>query len=419
MVAIKNKSMTTYESCRRQRLSRFNILENLLLPNNGFIIFTVAIAIVYGLLPLSLALIFPDAGSFGLLSAITLVSILAMWTGYRIVIFDRRFSLRLTRLEVSGVGFISAIWVIFITFIAVTMVTAESIPIVGAISGLDANLVSQQRGEFLKGREGIGILLLYLSTLMSTFVPYTIVLLYDRKSKYRHLALIIFLLYAVSFMVKALFLYVVLPMLVYLAIKNRLNFRLFIIAFSFSLSLLLMLTYISLHGDLLAESDGRFFSATFIPSDPFSYFIWRSIAVPIFTAGDTLLVHSELFSGEPLMGATSSLLSILFGFERINLERFVFEHQFGSWNEIANSNAVFMTDAFVNFGWIGVVAFGFFVGKVFRLFCLSEDLGFKALWINFAFLLFSGSLIGVLLSNWWIFLLLHVIFIKLKFRPLA
>ena len=155
-----------------------------------------------------------------------------------------------------------------------------------------------------------------------------------------------------------------------------------------------------------------FFSATYIPPDTISYLIWRSVGVPVFTATDTLLVHRELFSGQPLMGATSSLISALFGIERINLERFVFEHQFGSWNEIANANAVFITDAFVNFGWIGVILFSMIVGQVFRWFRLSKDIAFRAQWINFAFMIFSASLIGTLLSNWWIFMFFNAFLLR-------
>lgn len=393
-------------------MKKSNFIEKILLPKNGLIVFLIVIAIVYMIIPFSIVLATSNEKKFGLLAMLTLVSIFAMLLGNNISIMDRLFYSSSKRLHVSANGFVKCVWLFFLIFIVVTMVSASAIPIISATSGADAELVSQQRGDFLKGREGIGIALLYLSTFMSTFVPYTIILLYEKSSKYRHLALMIFVLYGVSFMVKALFLYAILPVLVFLAIRGRLKFKIFIYIFLFIITLLIGLTIISLNGETGAVNEADFFTAKYTPSDSLSYFIWRSFGVPIFTAVDTLVVHREQFSGQPLMGATSSLISSLFGIERINLERFVFQHQFGSWNDTANANAVFITDAFVNFGWIGVIVFSMIVGQIFRWFRLSPDVAFRAQWINFAFIIFSASLIGTLLSNWWMVMFFNAFLIK-------
>ncbi|UUZ47355.1 hypothetical protein LP420_28965 [Massilia sp. B-10] len=114
--------------------------------------------------------------------------------------------------------------------------------------------------------------------------------------------------------------------------------------------------------------------------------------MPIFTAVDTLTVHATQFGGAPLLGATSGLLAALTGQERINLERYVFEYQFGGWNDFANSNVVFVLDVFVNFGWVGVFVIGAMVGLSLRMFKLSPDPAFQALAPLYAFLLvFSPS----------------------------
>jgi hypothetical protein len=217
-------------------------------------------------------------------------------------------------------------------------------------------------------------------------------------------------------MQKALFLNLVLPLLALLAIQNRLQVRSALGVVLGSLLVLLVGTYLSLgetgEGAAAAQG-GTYLTAIYTPSNPLDYFVWRSFAVPVFTSTDTLLVHTEQFGGNPLLGATSTLISSIFGMERINLERFVFAHQFGGWNEHANANAVFITEAYVNFGLVGVLVFAVFVGLIFRWFRVSRDVGFKALWPLLAFILFSAGLIGMLLSNGFLYMLFHALFIKI------
>jgi hypothetical protein len=396
------------------RLSKPTLFEKMFHPNNGFKFFLVAIGAAYGIIPFSVTLLVPEVRFFGLLSAITSLSVLAMYVGNSVPVFDRRFRISAPRFIVSTRGFVTIVWLIFLVFNLITFATAPTIPIFSALTGADANALSQQRGDFLKGREGIGIILLYISTFMNTIVPYSIVLLYQERAKMRHLAALIFFVYAISFMAKALFLNMILPILAFLAINQRLRGKTATCLVMGSLILLFGMTFLSLRGEATADGNGDFFTALYAPADPLTFFLWRSIGVPIFTATDTLAVHAEQFGGRLLMGATSSLVASMTGLERINLERFVFEHQFGSWNEIANSNAVFIVDAFVNFGWTGVFIFGFVVGQVFRWFRLSDDKAFTAQWSVFAFLLFSSPLIGMLLSNGWAYVIFHALFIRVR-----
>lgn len=402
------------KSGRFVQVSSFGFFERLFHPDNGYCVFLIAIGTAYCIIPMCVSVLVPETRFFGLLAAIAMFSIFAMWIGNRVSILDCRFRPSSMRLTVSTAGFVSIVWIVFLFFILITFSTAQTIPLISAFSGADANDLSQQRGDFLKGREGVGIVLLYLSTFMNTIVPYSIILLYERKAKTRHLAAMIFFFYAISFMAKALFLNVILPMLAFLAIRRGLRGKAVTYLVFGSIMLLIGMTFLSLRGETAAESNGVFFSALYAPSDPLTFFLWRSVGVPIFTAADTLVVHEEQFGGRLLMGATSSLIASMAGLERINLERFVFEHQFGSWNEIANSNSVFIVDAFVNFGWAGVFIFGFLVGQIFRWFRLSHDTAFKAQWSVFAFLLFSSPLIGMLLSNGWVYMILHALFIRVR-----
>ena len=185
------------------------------------------------------------------------------------------------------------------------------------------------------------------------------------------------------------------------------------------MALLLVGIVLSLGGDSAAGQQPNstdFMSSLYVPGDAVQFFVWRVFAVPIFTATDTIVVHADQFGARPLLGATSTLLSALFGMERINLERFVFEHQFGGWNELANSNAVFITDAYVNFGYVGVLVFAFIVGQIFRWFKISRDLPFRSLWPLFAFTAFSSSLIATLLSGGFLAMLLFTAFMRVGQR---
>jgi hypothetical protein len=338
-----------------------------------------------------------------------------MLVGATLPITDGRFAPGRPWIVVDPNAFIGVAFTIFVVFIVVTFATAPSIPILSALHGVDANTLSQERGDFLKARTGWQLGLLYLSTfLVNTVIPYSVVLAYAIGARARHALAAFFFAFSISFLQKALFLNLVLPLVVFAAMSGRLRGRQFVLFVGASLLLLVALTYLAIGrgpGEVgvgppaLAEV----LSAQYTPATPFGYFLWRAFAVPIFSATDTLVVHAQYFGGRPLLGATSTLVSSLLGVDRINLERFVFEYQFGGWNDVANSNTMFLIDGYVNFGWVGVVLFGGFVGQALRLFRLSRDPGFRSLWMLFAFVLFSAPLLGMLFSNGFLFLLVYAL----------
>lgn len=390
------------------------LIERLFDPSNGLIVFSLVVGLVYGVAPVIAYFFLPQNDAFLKLAAITLCSLAAMVIGSKISVFDCRFTSHTPHIFISVRHFIVFTWSVFLVFFVVAFATAPSIPILSAFQGASANELSQERGDFLKGRQGAGITLLYISTfLVNTIVPYSIILLYSFRSKFRHLSAMLFFLFCVSFLQKSLFLNLVLPLLAYFAISRKMRGKVLFGLISGSLALLVLTTFLSLSGEMSeSENSGDYMSAQYIPANFLDYFLWRSTAVPIFTAADTLIVHAEQFGASPLLGATSSLLAAIFDVERVNIERFVFEHQFGSWNDTANANAVFVIDAYVNFDWFGVVAFGLFVGLVFRWFRISQDVAFRSLWVIFAFILFSSPLIGMLLSNGFLYMLFHALYIR-------
>lgn len=400
---------------------RANWAEKILRPCNALKTFSAFLLLVYVAIPLVIHFtILPDRNLLSL-AAIAGVGTFFMWVGQRLPLFDYRFKAGARRLTIGWRVFVGLTCVTFVIFTGVTLSTAPSIPLLSALRGADSDMLSAERGAFLKGRQGYELALLYISTfLLNTIVPYSLVTLYSTRAKIRHLFGAFVLLFSISFLQKTLFLNLALPLLAYYAMRGELQGRKAAAGIFGSLLIIIVSTYLSA-ADAIRGAGTRFvatdfMSAKYAPESPLAYLVWRAISVPIFTATDTLIVHAQTFNGRWLLGSTSTLISALFGMERVNLERYVFEYQFGGWNDTANANSLFLVDAYVNFSWFGVILFGFFVGQVFRWFCRSTDEAFQSMWTLLAFVLFSASLIGMMLSNGWLFMLLFALFVRVR-RP--
>ena len=402
---------------------RPSIAERLLSPESGLRMFSIALLGAYCVVPLLVYLVVLPEAVFLQLALITAVGVFAMWVGGQLPLADARLVSHEHWLNIDWRTFVGLSWVLFTAFVVITFATAPSIPIISAFQGVAAQALGQERGEFLKGRSGPGLALLYISAFMvNTIVPYSVVIAYAARSRVRHFLAAGFFLFSISFMVKSLFLNLALPLLAYFAIRRQLGGAKALVGVGVCVLLLAGASYLALGSEGTAGVGeavvaAEVLSAAFAPSDPIQYLLWRALAVPIFTATDTLIVHATYFDARPLWGATSTFLASLLGFERINLERFVFEYQFGGWNEIANSNTMFLLDGYVNFGWIGVVLFGLFCGQVFRWFAVSRDVGFRALWPLFAFVLFNAPLIGLLLGSGFLYMLAHALSIRMRGVP--
>ena len=384
-----------------------------------------ALFTVYVLLPVSVDTFLLTNPYFVQLAELSLLACMTVFLGYQIPLFDSRFKPNAVRVAVSAQAFHLFVWGTFIVYLTVTFATAEAVPVLSAIRGASAADLSLQRGDFLKARVGIEAILIYINTLfVSALLPYSLALLFIQKARGRFLLLLLFLLYSISFLQKALFINVVIPLL-YLATRNpTANFKRILGIVGGSVGLLYLVTLLAFGGpdDAVTEpgggtvTGGDFFGASYLPANALEHLVWRSAAVPMFSASDTLTVHSEQFGGQPLWGATSSFIAGLVGLERVPMEKLVSEFEWG-WNDIANSNAVYITDAYVNFGWLGVVLFSLFVGQSLRWFSRSRDEAFKSLWTIYCLAVFTGSLIGTLLSNGYLLIFAMALLIRLKNGP--
>lgn len=380
------------------------MLRRILDPTNAVIIFILALVFMYLVMPLY-AYYFDNFDEYNLYVAVQcFVACIMIAFGSALPILDDQARDNLRKIRFDSIHWSRLIVLGFTAFVLVTFATAESIPILSYFTGANANELSEQRGALFKGREGYEIALLYLFTIFTqALMPYALTVQFLNKDKIRYLSFSIFLLFTLSFIQKFLFIAALLPLIyTYSTIYGKENRKSIFVLFLSVPIILYIMTFISMgykeNFSWQSIDYGSVFSADYLPSNPVDALIWRSFAVPVFTATDTLHVFYERLGGTHLNGATSTLIAWLIGEERVNLERITFDYQWG-WNDTANANAVYFVDAFVNFGWLGLCIISFVIGQSLRWFRMSDDNAIKSLWPLYCLGLFNATFIGMILSN--------------------
>jgi hypothetical protein len=381
----------------------------------------IVLLLAYSVVPCGIALVLGTASNFVDLAVLSALGAASVWVGAQISLFDPLIQGRRPRLVVPPGVFSAAVWCLFVTFAVVALATAERIPLVAALGGADADTIAVLREEFLKAREGWQSSFVYINAgLSGALIPYSIALMFRLRMPGRWFAFAVFLAFCISFVEKAFFLKAALPLL-YLVAQRRIRVPLSPAALMGSiLGLLILVTIFSGAGTAEDSNDEAFFSVAYAPHGPLGHILWRSVAIPVVTAADAIRVLHDEFGGQPLWGATSSLLAGITGREHIEFERMVFSAQWGQ-NETGtgSSNSVFLTEAYVNFGWPGVVLFSVLVGWLMRVFAKSRDEALRSLWILFAFGVYTSGLIGLLLSNGFILLFGLGLFVRFKAPRIA
>lgn len=358
------------------------LLRGLVDPVNSGPLLAMAVMIYYGLL----AILdddfagMPESRLVAGLAMVAGVSILLGWAAIsRLAPADRLPGASIARL-------LLAIAVLaFGAFVAVTALTAPTLPLVSALAGQDPADIALAREQFLKAREGAMLALVYLNAALTfTLVPYAMCLGFIRKERTTWLLLVLFLGYSVLFLEKAFFIRVLAPLAALIVVTRNRRIKLSWLMFA---ALVLLLVNIALSG--FADERGTL-----------GFLFYRVFDIPVRTAIDTLAFWRDTWDGEHLLGATNLVLSQLFSLERIHLERLVFEYQFGPYESgTASANAVFFVDAFVNFGWSGVILTAGAVGALLAHVARSNDLAVRCLAPLIMYSAFSSSLYPMLFGN--------------------
>jgi hypothetical protein len=379
------------------------VLKRLMSADLSGSLLALSIAAMYSALPLGVLLVSGIENEFFVaLAQLAAVGAICIYLGSKLGLLDpfARAVFPIVRMEVTP--FVIFVWGAFLVFVAVACATAEKIPFVAALQGADPETLVVLRERFLKAREGWQSSFVYINAILSgALVPYSLVLMLLHRHKYRWLCLGVFLLYCVSFVEKVYFMKAMVPV-AYVTIQGliqtRIRLRTLVASGVGVLALVTILSGVGTTGT--GEGEGDFFSSSFGAGSPLAFMAWRSTAVPVFTAADALRVFEQDFGGRPLMGASSTFLAAIFGLERVDVEREVFAAQWGQTEtETGNANSVYLTEAFVNFGYVGVVAFSLLIGLICRVFATSRDEALRSLWMLFAFSVFVSGLTGTLLSN--------------------
>ncbi|WP_151029360.1 O-antigen polymerase [Aliarcobacter cibarius] len=316
-------------------------------------------------------------------------------------------------------SFVNISFLFFIVFIIYTVVSFGNIPLVGILFGQgDPNSL---RGELFKGRDGYEVALLYLSAFFYyIFIPISIVLAFHFKLSVRYLFLIFALLFSISTLQKALILNILLPLFVYFLIKKKISYKTLTIILIVIFLYFLVMIQITGHGDQSTNNEvinyKIYFSSKYLPNGALDYFIWRLFSVPIYTAADTIYVFENWINNNHIMGGTSTLISKLFDIQKVELEKLVFEYQFGGYNKLANANTYFAVDMYANFSWIGVILISFFIGVFIKSMEQTNDIAIYSICYLFIYQIVNGSFFGIMLSSGFIYILVHVLFFKFKLK---
>lgn len=345
-------------------------------------------------------------------AGITLLGALAFFLGWQVKL---RARMPLVKLDVNQ--FILLLWIPFLLFAVIAWSTADRIPLVAALGGADSETISILREQFFKARGGGQGSFVYIHAILTgALIPYSIAKAFFEHHRLRWFLFLFFLFYCVTFMEKAYFLKAMFPLL-YLVFQGKIRMKIKPIhMLALTLGILFLVTYFSgIKSDTMQPEDSEIFlSINYAAAGPLEHIIWRSVAIPIITAVDSLRTFYETFGGDFFGGATSSVFSWLLGLKNVPFERAVFFAQGGqNATETGSANAVYLVEAFINWGYSGVVIISFLAGALLRFMAISEDESLKALWILFAMGLFVSGLVGIMFSNGFLLLFLMVFFIKI------
>lgn len=347
---------------------------------------------------------------------ITVLSVFGIFIGFNLRFMDDFFIKDKTPLKPKN--FVNFFIALFILDIILVIYVRPEIPLLNAVYyGLSQEELSAQRG-YLKNAGGLAFFVNYLNVIMlSSFIPLCIGISFYFKLKVRKLLIVVYIIFAILFLQKALFISALLPLLVVMKLKNVLNVgKLFSIIF-FTLFLLFLLTNLSVDNEYYYEIDQSildFYSVNYQTSGAMNFLAWRSIGIPIATAIDTLKVFDQYLNNKVLLGATSSLIALLFGLDRVNIEQLVFAYQFSDINtmsvdSIGRANSIYFIDSYVNFGWLGVFCISLMIGLIYRAFWKSSEKVWSVLFLLFLMQITSVGFIGIILSGGYLIIILFML----------
>lgn len=389
-------------------------------PKNAYIV-TILFIVVFYSVP-SLLMYFGGSDEyFCQLFFISVLGVLGLFIGANLKVMDGFFIKK--KISINPKKFVNFFIFIFIIDIFLVIYVRPEIPLLNAIfHGLSQEELSAQRG-YLKNAGGLAFFVNYLNVLLLTsFIPLCIGISFYYNLKVRNLLAIGYIFFAILFLQKALFISALLPILVAMKLKNKLNFSKLFSMLTFIFLLIIALTSLSIDNEYSYIQDQNikdFYSVNYETTGVLDFLAWRSIGIPVATAVDTLRVFDQYLNNQFLFGATSSLFALIFGFKRINIEQMVFAYQFSDINtmsedSIGRANSIYIVDSYINFSWIGVFLVSLIVGLIYRGFWKSSEKVWAVLFLLFLMQITSVGFIGIMLSGGYLFIILLMLNFEFK-----
>lgn len=403
-----------------------------------------AIFAYYGLFPAVVQVVWGIDAYYWKLATVATIAAVSIVAGFHIPVFDRLVGgVKPIVLPARLVAF--GVWGAFAVLVFVILDTADGIPFLNALLGAStAQDLVVQRQDFLAARQGWEAVLPYLNVMfMGSIIPYALAVTFVNMHALRWVALPLVMAYSLLALEKILLVKVLTPLFI-LAMQRRVwNAAILVLMSVLTLGVFYFSTHLSRgesspeevaateamsHASSAAQSLPQalagfsvvtYFSTAYQPSGAIDLLIWRSIAVPMFTAADALKVMENELDSQLQFGATSTFLApiskIVTGRDKINFDAMVYTYQWGS--HLGRANSAYFNEASVNFGWPGVVGFSLIIGLCLRLFARSPDPAFAALWPLFCWNVFQAGLIGTLLSNGFLLVFAFVLLVTSKKLP--
>lgn len=373
------------------------------------VIYSIIFIFFYAIIPVViLSPVYPESSK--LLSDLTIVSVITVLISSNITLTNNESKYIL----VDFSNLINITFFIFLLLVLITFITAPSIPIIESLKGASQNELSIHRENFLKNRSGWELILSYLIELFTQFfLPYLVAYSYYIDHKNKKIYILFFSLFCVSFLAKAYFLKIFIPIffIEYSKSKNKVN--LIIKGAILIFFLLFFMYFVSGNRGGEATTENEFFSTLYTPNSIIESIIWRSIVIPVITAIDGMNLFIFDLNGKFLLGDTSSIIAFLKGNERINFERLVYQNQFGG-SDTGNANCYYLVEAFVNFGILGVITFSLFVGYIIKLFVKKNDTALMGILPLFLLNIFNVGLISLFFSGGFFILFFFIKLFKFK-----
>lgn len=315
-------------------------------------------------------------------------------------------------------------FLLIVYFFVVYKVFTDTPPALFHVLTGDYKMINELRAFATKNKTGIDSFYngIYF-TLSYVVLPCLLLYVYQKKYKYKHLIFVFFTFILMLNMQKARIIYLIIPLL-FLFIKKVPKIKLirYSLFFLFFLILISGLTGFNSERDIIL-SDNLFIRSTtnarflFENFTSFNFVINRIFWIPFITAVDWISFY-YVEVNHYLNGATIPLFYKIFGHEsRFLIENEVFKYSYGaSDGSLGTANSHFALDAYLNFGFLGVLFYSFLAGGIISSLFYLLPKPINIVIFNYAYAISFSSLHANFMGGGLWLLILFVMFIGIKRR---